>query len=84
MAPPAPAHPFPPHPPRTPKRKTEIAQPKPARKMVKYEGSWVQGGPGSDDKFELLTSPEVRRLIKQYEESDYGAELAPSEILSAL
>ena len=52
--------------------------------MLKFEGAWVQGGPGSDDKFELLNPKEVRKMIKQYEESDYGAKLAPSEIPSDL
>ena len=47
-----------------------------------FEGTLVQGGPGSDDKFELLNLKEVREMIKQCEESNYGAELAPIEIPS--
>ena len=52
--------------------------------MLKYEGTWVQGGQGSDDTFELLNPMEARKMIKEHEESAYGSELAPSEVPSDL
>ena len=44
----------------------------------------MQGGQVNDDKFELLTPPEVRKLIKRYEESDPERNISPSEAPSTL
>ena len=73
LNPPAPTSTSAPPQPRTRKRKLETVPPPPAKKMVKYEGTLLQGGPGSDDKFELLIAMQVRKLIKLYEESEFGA-----------
>ena len=77
LVPPPPDHKAPQ--PQRQKRKAQVEPKANKRQWLKYEGHWVQGGRGSEDKFELLEPREVAKMIRDYEHGPYGAELADTK-----